>query len=274
MITAKSITDAKDLKRSDIFDLESAYVDTLRKSRNKEEKAERQGVFHPSQMEACGRANVYEYTRAPLSDEIPEEELSSLDIYSTGHVHHHVVQGVFANLRHALTPIGLSCSFEAEKKYDESTDVLYHQLGLGGTADGVVEIWNDVWRQRGIIEIKSANKDTFTSVCKNGPKRGHVEQAHLYAFRFDCPIMWIWYVHKDSSKRKVFPITFDHDIFDSAVGKLLEWGEHARNGTLPPREEDFYMCPRCDYRGVCNPPSLAKLRKKQRSLAGTDLRST
>lgn len=262
MKTAASISDASNLTKADVFDLESAYVQMLREK----PRDNRQGHFHPSAVGACGRRNVYEFIRAPAITTIDPDDL---EVFDMGHAVHGIVQGKLAELGMTLESQGVGYSFRPEVRFDPETDVLYQDLHVGGTTDGILEIWTEDWKQRGILEVKSIKDENFTKL--RGPKDDHVMQAHIYAKRFDCPIIWIWYYNKNTSERKVYTIIFQKEIFDRAVTKYAQWLTHAEAGTLPDREESFYICPRCEYRDVCKPPSLTKVRRKINAASG-DLR--
>jgi hypothetical protein len=260
--TAASIADVQGLVKADAFDLESAYIQMLKDK----PRDNRQGHFHPSAIGSCGRRNVYEYIRAPAVATIDPDDL---EVFDMGHAVHGLVQGKMAELGTSLATKGVGYSFRAEVRFDPETDVLYQDLHVGGTTDGILEIWTDTWKQRGILEVKSIKDENFVKL--RGPKEDHVMQAHIYAKRFDCPIIWIWYFNKNTSERKVYTVIFQQEIFERAVAKYVLWLSHAGDGTLPDREESFYICPRCEYREVCKPPSLTKVRRKLNPTTG-DLR--
>lgn len=254
--SATTIEDSKRLSKSEIFDLEDAYVEA---QANKEKDADRQGVFHPSAVGGCGRRNVYEYVRA---DFLPHIEVASLEIFDLGHAIHDIIQSKLEKLG---TLDGVTFDFQTEVPYDPKTDSLYLDMHIGGTCDGVLSIEKaGEWVQRGVVEIKSINDANFNKVIsKNEPKEEHLMQAHLYAYRFDAPIIWIWYYNKNNSKRKVFPSTFDPRIFEKATGTFGRLLEHAEAGTLPEKDENWYMCPRCEYRHICKPSVLSKVKRKR-----------
>ncbi len=263
MINAVTLDDAAKLTPKDIFDLEDAYVESLAKK----PRDNRQGHFHPSSIGGCGRRNVYEYTRTPAIQTLDPEDL---EIFNMGHAVHGMIQDQMEKLQHALAPKKISYTFRSEVPCDFETDFLYKNLSVGGTTDGILEVWTDEWKQRGIIEIKSIGSKGFEKL--HGPKDEHVLQAHLYCYRFDCPMMWIWYMNKDNSRRKVYPVVFQQELFDHAVQRFEGWMSHVVAKTLPPREESFYICPRCEYRNACKPDSLSKQRANSVNTSKVNLR--
>lgn len=261
---AVTLGDAANLTKHDIFDLDDAYRSHLLTTKR---DGGRQGVFHPSALGMCARMNVYEFIGAKKIQTIEPE---ALEIFDMGHSVHELVQGRFDAMGAWAGANSFGYQFRKEVPYDPKTDHLYNTFGCGGTTDGILEIWTDSWKQRGIIEIKSINDDGFKKLTQ--PKLEHLEQAHLYCFRFDCPIMWIWYFNKNTSRRQVFPVVFDQDIFQGAIAKLDLWHQHAMNGTLPEREESFFGCQGCGYRDECKPESLSKIRVSKTNTAKLSMR--
>jgi len=251
--TAVTLNDAPQLTKGDIFDLEHAYVEDVRA----QPRDNRQGVFHPSTVGMCGRRNVYEYIRTPA---LPTIEPEDLEVFDIGHAVHELVQEKLKKLDRSLNPQGIQYRFQKEAPYDPATDKLLTNFGIAGTCDGIVEIWTDTWRQRGVVEIKSIKDENYKRL--SGPKEDHILQAHLYAYRFDCPIIWMWYYNKNTSTRRVYPVVFQQELLMTALQRFQGWLQHADAGTLPEREENWYACPRCEYRDVCDPPTLQKIRKK------------
>jgi CRISPR/Cas system-associated exonuclease Cas4 (RecB family) len=249
MKNARTIEDAVDLHKDDIFDLEAAYLDSVRARR----RDARQGVFHPSAVGMCGVRNVLEFISAPALPTIAPEDQ---EIFDMGHAVHDLVQSKLEALKPTLEPRGISYEFRREVTFDPRVDQLYVDYGIGGTCDGLLTFWTTEWTQRGIVEIKSIKDKNYKRLT--GPKEDHVLQAHIYAYRFDCPVMWLWYYNKDTSERRVFPLVFDLDVLMGALNRYAGWLKHADQGTLPPREESWWACPRCEYREECQPPSLQR----------------
>lgn len=265
MISAVTISDAVYLTEAEIFDLEGAYTLALT---TVERDDSRQGYFHPSGVGACRRKQVYEYIRAPF---IPTLDPDSLEIFDMGHAIHELVGRKLSDVGRVLRPKNIGYDLKLEVPFDPRTDRLFTDLGIGGTCDGVIEIWTDDWRQRAILEAKSINKDNFEKL--SAPKTEHLMQAHLYAYRFDCPIIYVWYYCKNNSKRRVYASPFNAKVFDAAIDYFEQLMRHVEAGTLPERDEDYYNCPRCEYRNVCQPSVLVKLRKKTDNAAMAQIRA-
>lgn len=257
-----TLDDAASIKtKEDIYDIEELYIETIHTDPSRgQETLDRQGYFHPSAIGQCSRRNVYEAMRAPLTPGVPDVE--SQEIFALGHKIHDRVQGVLADVARVCEAKGLEWEFQAEVPFDPEKDQLFIDLRTGGTTDGCITIRQPgVWEQRGVLEVKSM-KDDFWQKLK-GPKPDHEWQAHLYAFRWNVPIIWYWYYNKNNSQRKVFRRAVNEKKLDQALERLEMFNEHFEAGTLPEREESFFMCPRCEYKTVCDPPSLHQLRKRK-----------
>jgi CRISPR/Cas system-associated exonuclease Cas4 (RecB family) len=239
-----------------VFDLEGAYVDWV----ESEPRDDRQGHFHPSAVGGCARRNVYEYIRTPRQFMDKPEDM---EIFRIGHAVHHLVQTILSDLSRVLTPRGIEYTFQPEIPYDPETDLLYNDLGVGGTCDGLLTLHHKRlgWKQRGVVEIKTIKNEKFNQLRE--PKEDHQMQANLYAFRFDAPIIWYWYYNKDNSKRRVFKTKASDKHLTKALARFTEQRAHVDAGTLPEREESFWMCPRCEYGHVCKPSALSNIKMRQ-----------
>lgn len=265
MKEASSLDHLQDLDFSEIFDLDDAYAKSLKDH----QRDDRGGIFHPSGVGMCKRRTYYEYRK---EDAIKTISPKSLEIFDLGHAIHELVMSRLSNLHTFMGKRGLGYSISVEKGYDPETDPLFLDLGIGGTADAILEIWADDWKQRSIIEAKSINEKNFEKVLIEGPKKNHVMQAHLYAFRFDCPIIYVWYYCKNNSDRMVFPIIFDYKILEEALAFFQEVSLHVETSTPPTREEDWFSCRDCQYRHICEPPILHSKRAKAENKAMASIR--
>lgn len=258
MITAVTRGDAAlitDIKEQ-VFDLEAAYVEWV----DTEPQDDRRGHFHPSAVGMCSRRGVYEYNRAPR---VFEHSTNEMEVFRLGHAIHHIVQTIISDLDRVLTPRGIDFVFRPEIPFDPETDSLYLDFGIGGTCDGLLELScpSEGWSQRSVIEIKSSKDELFKDLRTGKPD--HKMQANLYAFRFDTPIIYYWYYNKNNSERKVYPTLADDVVLGKAIERFAMQKAHVDAGTLPDREESFYMCPRCEYGHLCKPDTLQRIRDKK-----------
>ncbi len=259
MRSAVTIDDADSLKEGDIFDLGKAYgtyVAAIPRDSG------RQGVYHPSAVGMCGRMNVYEFVCAP---QVPTISAEANEIFEMGHHIHDLVQGRIEGMENHFAGMDISFEFQREVKRGPD-DELFDIFGIGGTCDGQLRLWTPDWMQRSTLEIKSINTKDFNALT--GPHRMHEWQAHLYAYRFDTPIIYYWYFNKNNSKRRVFARPFERERFDEALAFYVKWNAHVEAGTLPEREESWLDCKDCAYRKLCKPSILtSKSRRAARKLS-------
>lgn len=267
MITATTRADAAKITNFDeqVFDLDAAYVEWV----STETRDNRQGVFHPSASGGCPRRSVYEYIGTPRSyashtDGLvqPYKLTKSLDTFRVGHAVHGFTQQIMSDLSRILTPKGIEYKFTPEIPFDPETDTLWLDFGIGGTCDGLLEVWHPKlgWHQRGVIEIKTSKTERFEEL--KAPKDDHQMQANLYAFRFDTPIIWYWYFNKNTSDRKVFRRVASDEYLEKALNHFDALGAHVRAGTLPDRDESYIICPECEYAHTCQPKVLENIRRQ------------
>lgn len=237
-----------------VFALNALYE--LGIDNSNDEHLARQGVWHPSSVGHCRRAEVLQYIRTPPTDLQPK---TLKELFEYGHAIHGLVQRRLGLLGPYLAARGVKYSFEAEVPFDPKTDQLFLEMGIGGTTDGILRIWNGSYEQRGIVEVKSQNDAFHLKLLKMDTAwPNHLMQAHLYAWRFDCPIIWVFYLNKSSVKRQVKTQLFEQKIFDAAILYFDECNDFVRRGQLPPREESYLACKDCQYRTLCKPPSLGR----------------
>lgn len=257
MKQATAIEDAPALEPKDIFDVEALYREHVLSTPRETEA--RQGYFHPSAIGACARRNVYEFTRADVGG---GHEFEDQETYDMGHAVHDIVQTKLEKAAPMMRARGWAYTFIREIPFDKTTDLLFLDYGLGGTTDGVLEVTSpDGVSQRILVEIKSINQDNFDKL--KAAKPDHIEQAMIYAKRFDCPIICVLYYNKNKSKMKVYYYAFSQDVLNFVLERVSGWLQHVFAGTLPDREEDWYMCPRCEYREICEPTIIKKKTKAQ-----------
>jgi CRISPR/Cas system-associated exonuclease Cas4 (RecB family) len=248
--TLRSLEDLKqspDLEK--VFNLSVLYALTIDTSL--QETLDRQGCFHPSACGMCRRAQVFHFIRTPPTD---RQSKRVKEIFKLGHVIHDVVQSALERVPQHVDQLGLQAEFQREVPCNRETDALYLDYQIAGTCDGILRLWNDTFEQRGTVEIKSSGDEKFKEVKEQAVGfKNHLMQAHLYAFRFDTPIIWMFYYSKNNSLRDVKSMFFDHQIFDEAVTFFYELQGFLARGQIPPRDESYLECGDCVYRSLCDP---------------------
>lgn len=251
MKSATRLSDRFDLQKEDVFDLKASYMSYLKTAYR---KSDRGGVFHPSALGMCGRRNSYEYLRYPHNDLYLD--VRTAEIFEFGHLLHGLVQGRLSKL-----PIPSGRVRVLNEVPTPKGDQLRELYSLAGTSDSLLELVDPTGTQRGILEIKSIGIKGVEEVRATGPKLAHLYQIHIYMYRFDCPVGWVFYYCKDNSEIEVFPVVFDDNIFQEALDKVMQWKRLADAGDLPEREESWFGCKECPYRDTCRPSILERRRK-------------
>lgn len=229
----------------------------------------RAGVWHPSSAGYCKRRTVMHYINTPPTDAI---SVRMKEIFEVGHTLHDVVQARFEKLAPHVKRLGAQYEFQREVPCDRTTDTLFLDLNIAGTADGILRIWNAEFEQRALLEIKTQSDKRHEELLKmRTAYEKHLLQSHLYAFRFDLPLIYVFYLNKDNQKREVRTHLFDHAIFDAAVLYFTRCGDFVKRGELPPREESWFECKECPYRTACGPEVLR--RSKQARLPTVPVRA-
>lgn len=250
MKQAWTLADAANLTSADAIDIYEIYCTAL----GTRTRDDRSGEFHPSAIGYCGKRQVLGFMGVQGVETI---DARSFDIFDVGHAVHHLIQGRLEHpgLHELMHRRGMTFEFVREVRFDPASDELFRELRLGGTTDGLTRIVTTASKQRAVIEIKSIGDDGFKKL--NGPMESHLQQAHLYAYRFDCPVIYVWYFNKNNSDHVVYPVIFNWKIFDTAVQKLVALNGHIDAGTVPEREESYMECKNCEFRDMCKPAVLA-----------------
>lgn len=256
---ARSLRDVPRLTRGSlrVFPIATVYEKAILSS----PRDDRTGVIHPSAIGGCARRSMYELVGMVGTNNF---DANMLERFELGHGVHNIVQSrLERDIKEYLEndrAFGVTqYKFEREIPFDPETDELYLNYRIGGTTDGVLELQGDGWCQRAVVEVKSICKGDFEKLEKSGqPMPDHLLQAHIYAYRYDCPLMFIWYYCKDNSKRCVFAVLFDFDVFERVIDIATEINVHLAAGTLPERDESWFMCKSCGYKRTCDPVVLRR----------------
>lgn len=252
--TLEDLSKTIDLEK--VLDLAKLYELGIDDSHD--EHIARMGVFHPSAAGTCRRREVLSFTYVQPTDRVSKKMKA---IFEIGHAIHDLVQTRLEGLGPRLVRYGLQYEFQREVPYDPETDQLFLELSIGGTTDGLLRIWNAVFEQRGVVEIKSQSHDKHEEMAKEALKTGkalkpHLMQSHIYAWRFKLPLIWVFYYNKNNSKWQAIPHLFETQIFDDAIVWFAECLDYATRGELPPRDEAWFLCKECPYRTLCKPKIL------------------
>lgn len=258
--TLRSIKDlAQPFDADNIVDLSKLYGMTVNPT--SDEQIARQGVWHPSSCGGCELKEVLQFKRVEPTDTHSD---GLEQIFEIGHMGHHLVQRRMRLVAEIAQKHGFEYEFDDEVSFDPETDELFLEMGIGGTCDGIVVFRDTDFEQRSLLEIKTiSGGDPWKRLIKrNKPIYKHLLQAHIYAYRFDTPIIYLFYVNKSTGKRKVFTILYDAKLLEEALEYFARCNEWIAKDELPPRPEpqDYQECKECSYRSMCKPPVLSRSR--------------
>lgn len=267
--TLRSIQDLRQgtIDPEAIFDLSKMYGMTVNPT--SDEQIARQGCWHPSSCGECKRREVLQFNRVlPTDTHSPDLE----QIFEIGHMGHRIVQRRLKLVAEVAREHGVEFTFDDEVGFDPATDTLFLEMGVGGTCDGIAVFRGEGFEHRATIEIKtiSGGEPWKRLIKRDKPIHKHLLQAHLYAYRNDTPIIYLFYVNKSTGKRKVFPILYDEKLLDEALEYFAACNGYVARGEIPPREEDYFGCKECSYRTMCKPEILNRV--KAAALPKTRLR--
>lgn len=253
--TLRSIEDLHDgLDLEKVINLRTLYEMDI--DDGMQEHIARMGIWHPSSAGYCMRSTVMAFIKTPPTD---GKSKRLKEIFEFGHAVHDIVQRRMARLGEHVKRQGAHYEFVSEVPCDFENDQLFTELGIGGTPDGIIRIWNKYFEQRALLEIKSQSDEMHKKLAEQpGAWPKHLMQSHIYAYRHDLPIIFVFYLNKNNQRRAIRTHKFEWEIFDQAIKYFETAGQFVKQGKLPPREESWFECSECAYRSMCNPAALVR----------------
>lgn len=105
------------------------------------------------------------------------------------------------------------------------------------------------------LEIKTESTAQYAKLTE--PKEEHLDQATIYMAALDLPIMWFFYMNKDSGEYTpmISPwlVAFDQARWEKLEKRIETVLEHEAFGILPPAEaEGTFVCQFCPYKYLCD----------------------
>lgn len=215
----ESIEDSKD------FDVGELY-DSLLDAEDKKPWSRTVGVYHPSSLGQCKRANYYDRIGVPPTKNVSKDLKQRFEV---GHAVHEWFQ------RRLKNDPDFECEVVAR------VDGLF----IEGSCDGVFRHRN--W----VLEIKTISDGDYKRLVR--AKKEHILQVHCYMAAFDIPRAQIMYINKNSGARRVFRIKFSNELWDEVVELITDLEMCVETETPPPQEISKYNCPNCKFVTHCKP---------------------
>jgi hypothetical protein len=194
------------------------------------------GSFNPSALDGCKRALAYNYLKAPVNQVHHEPRL--MITFELGNYFHERFQDMFERMAKRK-----SWQFIPEMRILRT---LNHWF-VSGRCDGVF-ILPDGSKEG--VEIKSMHKDGFNRLY-DGPLHEHQYQGNLYAGLLGFNRMSYFYICKDNSQIKSFPIAFDKRMFEGTMEKIERILLKLQNFHLPDRIVPGCQDKGCKFLSVC-----------------------
>lgn len=216
-------------------------ADFVRKQLTKPPK-ERRGVFSPSALGGCSRAQVFRFTKIETKKTINTD---LQNIFMTGHFMHlkwqclllqaGIIEDAEVEVRHAkrnlmgtMDGIGIIPQSKLDA-FPEVYDVPYKPAIMAGHK------WRSQRDKKYFgLEIKSINGRNFDFLLRNNaPNLSHIYQVHVYMAASGLSVFSVVYENKDSGEWKEFTVVRDPQILRDVEAKLGALQNYVDTRTLP-----------------------------------------
>lgn len=197
----------------------------------KPEVHDRSGVFHPSQLYQCPRAQIFDYYGVNTGGKEYNPTLQNL--FNDGH---------FRHLRWQIMLLNAGLLTDVEVK------VSMPEYRLAGSMDGVNT--DEGW----MFELKGTSQ--YSTVLSRGAMPAHIKQVHAYLLASGLDSAVIVYECKSSQQWTEIEVPRDQAIIDE-ITAILEGLNHAiESGVLPEAYDDCKnqtgaTFNRCSFRDIC-----------------------
>jgi hypothetical protein len=215
--------------------------------------------IHASEISGCERKIVYSLNGTPRKEQTRGFWKMKFNV---GHAMHAMIQGHFHEM---AKESGCAMLFDDEVKISPLLGGVSEKWNINSSCDGIITFQqpdaNGVWHPiaRIGLEIKTESPDGYEKL--RAPKLGHIEQAHVYMKALDVPVFWFLYMNKGNQNMTdsagPWMVKFDKNIWDNLEARFDSVYSHARNGTLPDRDEGI-VCEFCAFSHACQPNYLKK----------------
>lgn len=173
---------------------------------------DRSGVFHPSQLYQCKRAQVFDFAGL---DAQRSYNPTLQNLFNDGH---------FRHLRWQIMLL------EAGLLTDIEIPISLSDKRLGGSIDGVNS--NEGW----LFELKGTSQ--FGAITAKGPMPEHIKQVHAYMLASGYDLALIVYEDKISQQWSEHEVRRDPKIIGEIEAILGELNEAIDHGVMPEVYDD------------------------------------
>ena len=222
-----------------IIDIDGIVNAAIVEALNFEEDKPEIGVYRPSMVGKCIRANylIYKFGVVPSEDKAR--------IFAIGNIIHVFIQEKLKEKYGDLVKV--------EVPVEKSFEV--YNIKVRGRVDVL-------FNEKYIIELKTTNNlKKWNSELRiheemKAPYDDHVLQLMLYLGMLKLKHGYIVYVEKNTLKTKTFRVDFNLDVYEKAITRIVELHNYLVNDKLPPAEalknpNMRWQCRFCEFREKC-----------------------
>ena len=178
----------------------------------------RKAGFRASMTGKCAKRQILRRLRVPEKRKTPDGKLAN--IFHTGN---------FMHLKWQMAGLTAGWLKDAEVPLDN------HEIGLTGTADGIID-------DGSLFEFKSINSRGFSSVSQRGARRDHLLQVHAYMIAGSIDAASIVYEDKDTGQWREERVAKTEEFTDKVLTEQEALQVAWKSKEMPP------MLPECVQR--------------------------
>jgi len=120
---------------------------------------------------------------------------------------------------------------------------------MRANVDGIIEAPG---RGRGILEAKTAGRDVFYKMRKEGLPQGYVLQLQQYLYVYDCQWGAFAIMNRESGQYESFEVERDDALIAMIIEAEEKFWKSVENGPMPDRlDPSDKRCKTCNFRRQC-----------------------
>ena len=253
----KNISRLIDIAKDEL-PLEEAFLDSLKKSIEKEDMATRRKpslTYKPSSMH-CIR-NMY-YQRIGQEPDSVTPSYALIGICNSGTDTHLRIQTYISHMK----DYGFNCEYVDVAKFIKSrkikdvevvsksgmeTKLFNTKYNISFLCDGIIKFEGHYY----ILEIKT--ESSFKWNKRMAPAEEHHNQVTSYSLSLGLPEVMFLYVNRDTLDMKTYMFKPTDDMKQNLIGLIENCESYVKKNKLPPKPEDVERktCEWCPYRLSC-----------------------
>ena len=112
-----------------------------------------------------------------------------------------------------------------------------------------------------VIDMKTANSNSFKKVSFQGPHDYYITQLTIYAHLLECEYGVLIYENKNDGAINAFKVPIDEDKFATITTQSMQLQKLVEHKQLPPPKPETkatYECKNCQFRKMCHSSKIWK----------------